>query len=370
MAAGVWTNARNLSALLGGAAALISGAPALALQSVDPDIAQIEGPDRAGPRPAMERGWRDRDGDGAPMRRAAPPPAAPRAPSAEMRPPVMAVPPPMPAFGPGGGGDRPSWRGPSQSWGQTASPPPPPPPPAAPGGFDRGRNGPRGDNRGSWSTPREQGWNGQGWNGRNGPDRRDGDGRPGGNWNGGNPGRPDSPAPGWNGDADRNRDNDRRWDNDRRRDNDRRWDDNRRWDNSPNWNRGPNGNRGPSWNGNRAPDWSSRRDTWSSRGDRAWDRRWREDRRYDWRGWRSSHREIYRLNRYFPPYRNYVYRRLGIGFFLDNGFFGASYWIGDPWMYRLPPVWGPYRWVRYYDDALMVNIYTGEVVDVLYDVFW
>jgi len=26
--------------------------------------------------------------------------------------------------------------------------------------------------------------------------------------------------------------------------------------------------------------------------------------------------------------------------------------------------------VRYYDDAVLVNIYTGEVVDVIYDFFW
>ena len=31
---------------------------------------------------------------------------------------------------------------------------------------------------------------------------------------------------------------------------------------------------------------------------------------------------------------------------------------------------GPYRWVRYYDDVLLVDIYSGEVVDVIYDFFW
>ena len=51
-------------------------------------------------------------------------------------------------------------------------------------------------------------------------------------------------------------------------------------------------------------------------------------------------------------------------------FFGSRYWISDPWRYRLPPVYGPYRWVRYYDDALLVDIYSGEVVDVIYDFFW
>ncbi|HEY0630256.1 MAG TPA: RcnB family protein [Sphingomicrobium sp.] len=36
----------------------------------------------------------------------------------------------------------------------------------------------------------------------------------------------------------------------------------------------------------------------------------------------------------------------------------------------MPPADGPYRWVRYHGDALLVNIYTGQVVDVIYNVFW
>ena len=58
------------------------------------------------------------------------------------------------------------------------------------------------------------------------------------------------------------------------------------------------------------------------------------------------------------------------GYFLDELFYGQNYWIADPWQYRLPEVYGPYRWVRYYDDALLVDIYSGEVVDVIYDFFW
>ena len=59
-----------------------------------------------------------------------------------------------------------------------------------------------------------------------------------------------------------------------------------------------------------------------------------------------------------------------IGFMLDAGFYGDQYWIEDPWAYRLPPAYGPYRWVRYYNDCLLVDIDTGQVVDVLYNVFW
>ena len=71
-----------------------------------------------------------------------------------------------------------------------------------------------------------------------------------------------------------------------------------------------------------------------------------------------------------PPYRNYSYRRFGIGGFLDSLFYSNRYWINDPWQYRLPEVYGPYRWVRYYDDVLLVDTYSGQVVDVIYDFFW
>jgi len=120
----------------------------------------------------------------------------------------------------------------------------------------------------------------------------------------------------------------------------------------------------PRWNNDRRDNWNrdDRRDNWS--------RDWRRDNRYNWQSYRSTNRQIYRLPRYYAPYRDYSYRRLSIGFFLDDLFFGSNYWISDPWMYRLPPAYGPYRWVRYYDDALLVNIYDGEVVDVIYDFFW
>jgi hypothetical protein len=103
---------------------------------------------------------------------------------------------------------------------------------------------------------------------------------------------------------------------------------------------------------------------------RMWNRNWRGDSRYDWRGYRSANHDIYRLGPYYSPYRSYSYRRLTVGFYLDSLFFGSRYWIDDPWSYRLPPAYGPYRWVRYYDDALLVDIESGEVVDVIYDFFW
>ena len=106
------------------------------------------------------------------------------------------------------------------------------------------------------------------------------------------------------------------------------------------------------------------------RDDQQWNRQWRNNSNYNWYSYRSSHPSYYRLGTYYSPYRNYSYRRLSIGFFLQNLFFGQNYQIQDPRYYRLPDVYGPYRWVRYYDDAVLVDIYSGEVVDVINNFFW
>jgi hypothetical protein len=109
---------------------------------------------------------------------------------------------------------------------------------------------------------------------------------------------------------------------------------------------------------------------WDNRDFRRWDRGWRSSRRYNWADFRRGNRFVYHPGPYYAPFRAHRYNRLQIGFFLDSLFFQPRFFINDPWDYRLPPVYGPYRWVRYYDDVLLVDIYSGEVVDVIYDFFW
>jgi hypothetical protein len=100
-----------------------------------------------------------------------------------------------------------------------------------------------------------------------------------------------------------------------------------------------------------------------------WSRDWRRNHNYDWRSYRNRYHSLFRLGRYYDPY-GWNYRRFSIGFNLWPSYYGSSNWLNDPWQYRLPPAYGPYRWVRYYDDALLVNIYDGQVVDVIYNFFW
>jgi Nickel/cobalt transporter regulator len=101
-----------------------------------------------------------------------------------------------------------------------------------------------------------------------------------------------------------------------------------------------------------------------------WSNNWRNDRRYDWRSYRNQNRSYYSPGRYYSPYRGRSYSRLNIGLYLGSGYYGSRYWINDPWQYRLPAAYGPYRWVRYYDDVILIDIRNGRVVDVIHDFFW
>ncbi len=65
----------------------------------------------------------------------------------------------------------------------------------------------------------------------------------------------------------------------------------------------------------------------------------------------------------------YGYRRWGIGQRLPRLFLSPGYFIN--WgAYNLGPPAPGCEWVRYGPDALMVNQYTGQVVDVVYGVFY
>ena len=183
----------------------------------------------------------------------------------------------------------------------------------------------------------------------------------------------------WSGDRDRTRDQDRdrTRDNDRSRDGDRtrtgdRTYDNRWSGNSRDRDRDGDRYRGTQTRSNdqwRTSPWQqAQRNRYGH--DRDWNRSWRNNHRYDWYSYRRYNPSIYRWGSYYAPYRGYSYHRLSIGFFLDSLFYSSRYWINDPWQYRLPDVYGPYRWVRYYDDALLVNVYSGEVVDVIHNFFW
>ncbi|MBS0279725.1 MAG: RcnB family protein [Proteobacteria bacterium] len=152
----------------------------------------------------------------------------------------------------------------------------------------------------------------------------------------GNPGRPDA----------------------ERRDNSIGQRDNRRDNNRPDFNRP-----GPDRRDVRRPDF--RPDFNDRRGDRE---------RRDFRDYRNYHQN-FRASHHFraPPYRRppgYFVRRWSWGQTLPAAFWTRDYWLTDFYAYDLPPP--PYGaiWVRVGDDALLIDQYTGEIIEVDYGVFF
>ncbi|KRB82519.1 hypothetical protein ASE00_10710 [Sphingomonas sp. Root710] len=95
----------------------------------------------------------------------------------------------------------------------------------------------------------------------------------------------------------------------------------------------------------------------------------RHEARDDWRDYRKAHRDVYRRPAYVGP-RGYVYRPVTIGYRFQPHYYSARYVISDPYRYRLPRPTGYNRWVRYGNDAVLVNIRTGRVLEVHNGFFW
>jgi Ni/Co efflux regulator RcnB len=104
-----------------------------------------------------------------------------------------------------------------------------------------------------------------------------------------------------------------------------------------------------------------RREIRDERGDlREAKRELREDRQ-DWRGYRNSNPRLYSRGRWNAPFR---YNRFNVGVRIAPNYYGQRYWIADPYRYRLARPYAGTRWVRHYDDVLLVNVRTGRVLQV------
>jgi Ni/Co efflux regulator RcnB len=127
---------------------------------------------------------------------------------------------------------------------------------------------------------------------------------------------------------------------------------------------------------NQAYRYGDRRDIRNERGDlRDARREYRQDYhqasrdwgRNDWRGYRDGNRDLYRGGGWRSDNRYQSFRpgvRIGIGFYQPR------YQINDYGRYRLPrPGWNQ-RWVRHYNDVLLVDVRSGYVVDVIRNFYW
>ena len=110
---------------------------------------------------------------------------------------------------------------------------------------------------------------------------------------------------------------------------------------------------------------------WNQGRGNAWNRNWRQDNRWDWRGFRNYNRDVFHLPRYYAPNGwQFGYRRFSPGLTLNTLLFNQNYWLQDPDYYHLPTPQWPFVWVRYYNDALLIDSRSGFVGDVVNDIFW
>ncbi len=94
--------------------------------------------------------------------------------------------------------------------------------------------------------------------------------------------------------------------------------------------------------------------------DRSWGRN-------DWRNHRQGNRGLYSRGNWRAPFR---YQQFRAGVRIQPTYYNQRYWIADPWRYRLPRPSMNQRWVRNYDDLLLVDIRRGIVIDVIRGFYW
>jgi Ni/Co efflux regulator RcnB len=86
-------------------------------------------------------------------------------------------------------------------------------------------------------------------------------------------------------------------------------------------------------------------------------------------GYRPAHFERVHARAFHYP-RGYHYRRWSDGSFLPRIFLSSAYYYTNWYDLGFGPPPPGYQWVRYGPDLLLVNVYTGRIRDVAYNVFY
>ena len=87
----------------------------------------------------------------------------------------------------------------------------------------------------------------------------------------------------------------------------------------------------------------------------------------DWRGYRETNRNLYRGGGWRSDNR---YRSFNPGVRIGVGYYSPRYYVNDYSRYRLPRPGYNQRWVRHYNDVLLIDIRSGYVVDVIRNLYW
>jgi Ni/Co efflux regulator RcnB len=101
-----------------------------------------------------------------------------------------------------------------------------------------------------------------------------------------------------------------------------------------------------------------------------WNNNWHNDRRYDWRGHRARYQNYYRPGPYYAPYGYSNRSNFSIGVSIGQPYYQPNYYVNNPGYYRLPDHYGSYRWVRHYNDVMLIDTRNGYVVDMVRDFYY
>ncbi|UVO55067.1 RcnB family protein [Sphingomonas sp. SUN039] len=89
--------------------------------------------------------------------------------------------------------------------------------------------------------------------------------------------------------------------------------------------------------------------------------------RDDWRQYRNHNRDLYRGYGWRSDNR---YQSFRPGIRIGVGYYAPRYYINDYSRYRLPRPGFNQRWVRHYNDVLLIDIRSGYVIDVYRNFYW
>ena len=76
----------------------------------------------------------------------------------------------------------------------------------------------------------------------------------------------------------------------------------------------------------------------------------------------------FHIGPYHPP-SGWTARQWSYGQILPRAYWAAPYLLADYWLFALEVPPAGYEWVRDGDDAILVNVDTGEILQVEYGVF-
>ena len=126
-------------------------------------------------------------------------------------------------------------------------------------------------------------------------------------------------------------------------------------------------------NGGRDNNWQGRNNgqPWNGDHNRANGDQRDRGQRPDWRQYeRNSYAQHrFRFGTYQRPH-DWRYRRWTYGEFLPSFYWGQNYWLNNFATFGLPFPPPGCVWVRYGDDALLIDRYTGQIIQVVYGLFY